>query len=88
MDATQLYAFHNKPTPPLNASDKPGQAGWQIYDFKREFARQGIGSRTKAWRFTDVNAQYTVSVPPGRPVHSSSLDHLFDLHSSVPPTRP
>lgn len=49
-----LYAFHYRP-------EKGPQGGWQIYDFKQEYARQGLGKRTKAWRFTDVNAQYQVS---------------------------
>ena len=35
--------------------------GWQLYDAKREFARQGVGSRTRAWRMCDINAGYGVS---------------------------
>ncbi|MCO5549641.1 hypothetical protein L7F22_003114 [Adiantum nelumboides] len=54
-DAPQsLYAFYHNPTPPL----KSAPAGWRVYDFKAEFARQGIATRTKAWRFCDVNAGY------------------------------
>lgn len=49
-----LYAFHYQPP-----SSEP-RGGWAVYDFKQEFARQGLGKRTKAWRFTDVNAQYQV----------------------------
>lgn len=49
-DVSQLYAFHYQPSSPT----QPGR----IYDPKQEFARQGLGSRSKAWRFTDINAQY------------------------------
>ncbi|PWN33562.1 phosphatases II, partial [Meira miltonrushii] len=49
-----LYAFYHTPSPPL----KSAPAGWRVYDFKAEFARQGIATRTKAWRFCDVNAGY------------------------------
>ncbi|PKI83972.1 hypothetical protein MVES1_002224 [Malassezia vespertilionis] len=48
----QLAAFaapRTKPSP-----------GWALYDPVAEFKRQGVGARTKAWRFTDVNADYTL----------------------------
>lgn len=51
---SSLYAFYHTPDPPL----KFAPAGWKVYDFKAEFARQGIATRTKAWRFCDVNAGY------------------------------
>ncbi|KAG8934588.1 hypothetical protein FRC02_009668 [Tulasnella sp. 418] len=50
----QLYAFDYAPNPPFDAS-----GGWNIYNPREEFARMGIGSRTKAWRFTDLNKDYT-----------------------------
>lgn len=53
----QLYAFFHAPDPALRLAP----AGWRIYDFKAEFARQGVGHRTKAWRFCDVNAGYGFS---------------------------
>lgn len=52
-DVSQVYAFHYRPPEPTDPS------GWTTYDFKKEFARQGIGSRSKAWRFTDINATYS-----------------------------
>lgn len=52
---TQLYAFYYAPNPPLSAND-----GWSIYSVREEFGRMGVGSRTKAWRFTDINKDYTV----------------------------
>ena len=55
-DVSQLYAFYYQPSP--NDADTRSTIG-RIYDPKTEFARQGIGSRSKAWRFTDINAQYS-----------------------------
>ncbi|KAF8211986.1 protein-tyrosine phosphatase-like protein [Mycena galopus ATCC 62051] len=52
----QLYAFFYTPSPPLPTSD-----GWSIYSPRDEFMRMGIGSRTKAWRFTDINKDYSFS---------------------------
>ncbi|KAK0537993.1 phosphatidylinositol-3-phosphatase ymr1 [Tilletia horrida] len=59
----QLYAFYRQPqtTGLSQSSPSPSGSGWRFYDPKREFTRQGIGSRTKAWRFTDVNGQYSFS---------------------------
>ena len=47
----QLYGFHYR-----SASSKNG---WMIYNPRDEFARQGLGTRTKAWRFTDVNKDFS-----------------------------
>ncbi|KAF9469358.1 protein phosphatase, partial [Collybia nuda] len=51
---TQLYAFFYRPNPPLATSD-----GWSIYSARDEFGRMGVGSRSKAWRFTDINKDYS-----------------------------
>ncbi|KAH8984042.1 phosphatases II [Lactarius akahatsu] len=51
---TQLYAFNYTPSPPLTASN-----GWNIYSPREEFGRMGVGKRSKAWRFTDINKDYT-----------------------------
>ncbi|KIK59568.1 hypothetical protein GYMLUDRAFT_201729 [Collybiopsis luxurians FD-317 M1] len=51
----QLYAFFYSPNPPLPTSN-----GWSIYSPRDEFGRMGIGTRTKAWRFTDVNKDYSL----------------------------
>lgn len=53
---TNLYAFYYQPSPPL-----PSSNGWNVYNPRDEFARMGVGSRTKAWRFTDVNKDYEYS---------------------------
>jgi len=42
----------------------PGAAsdnGWNVYSPREEFGRMGVGSRSKAWRFTDINKDYVVS---------------------------
>ncbi|GAA5870926.1 hypothetical protein JCM1840_002732 [Sporobolomyces johnsonii] len=41
-------------------SDRKGKkkAGWEIYNPAEEFARMGVGSRSKAWRFTNINADF------------------------------
>ncbi|KAG6817807.1 hypothetical protein H0H87_003215 [Tephrocybe sp. NHM501043] len=51
---SQLYAFFYRPNPPLPTSN-----GWSIYSPRDEFVRMGVGSRSKAWRFTDINKDYS-----------------------------
>lgn len=51
---TQLYAFYYTPSPPLTASNL-----WTLYSPREEFGRMGVGTRSKAWRFTDINKDYT-----------------------------
>ncbi|KAI0371674.1 phosphatases II [Pilatotrama ljubarskyi] len=53
---TQLYAFFYVPNPPFPVSD-----GWSIYSPRDEFRRMGVGTRSKAWRFTDINRDYSFS---------------------------
>ncbi|CAL1705304.1 unnamed protein product [Somion occarium] len=52
----QLYAFFYTPNPPFNPTN-----GWSIYNPREEFGRMGVGTRTKAWRFTDLNKDYSFS---------------------------
>ncbi|KAF8136459.1 protein-tyrosine phosphatase-like protein [Boletus edulis] len=49
----QLYAFFYSPNPPLHST-----GGWSIYSPREEFGRMGVGTRTKTWRFTDINRDY------------------------------
>ncbi|KAH6918319.1 protein phosphatase [Coprinopsis sp. MPI-PUGE-AT-0042] len=51
---TQLYAFNYTPNPPFPTSN-----GWSIYSPREEFGRMGVGTRTKAWRYTDINRDYS-----------------------------
>ncbi|PPQ93282.1 hypothetical protein CVT25_015280 [Psilocybe cyanescens] len=53
----QLYAFFYTPTPPF-----PNNDGWTIYSPRDEYMRMGVGTRSKAWRFTDLNKDYTGSI--------------------------
>ena len=52
---TSLYAYFYQPNPPFDATD-----GWSIYNPRQEFVRMGVGTRTKAWRLTDINKDYRV----------------------------
>ncbi|PWN52361.1 phosphatases II [Violaceomyces palustris] len=53
-DISDLYAFYYQPQEPRSFS-----GGWSVYDFKKEFTRQGLGTRTKAWRISDINSNYS-----------------------------
>ncbi|KAI0045386.1 phosphatases II, partial [Auriscalpium vulgare] len=53
---SQLYAFFYVPNPPLTAT-----GGWTLYSPREEFGRMGVGTRSKAWRFTDINKDYAFS---------------------------
>ncbi|KAJ9118924.1 hypothetical protein QFC24_005888 [Naganishia onofrii] len=66
----QLYAFYYTPSPQLEPcalgnsrgeTDAVTRTGWNVYNPREEFARMGLGTRTKAWRFTDINKDYTYS---------------------------
>ncbi|KAI0934675.1 hypothetical protein AcV5_006441 [Taiwanofungus camphoratus] len=56
MSVNQLYAFFYVPNPPYVM-----QNGWFLYSPREEFGRMGVGTRTKAWRFTDINKDYAFS---------------------------
>jgi hypothetical protein len=49
------------PEIPTLVSTSPAPTGWSVYNPRAEFTRQGVGSRTRAWRFTDVNKEYAFS---------------------------
>ncbi|CAO1631956.1 unnamed protein product [Parajaminaea phylloscopi] len=48
-----LYAFAYRSRAAL-----PTSRGWSIYRPEAEFQRQGVGSRSNAWRFTAINGAY------------------------------
>ncbi|KAG9102167.1 hypothetical protein FS749_014946 [Ceratobasidium sp. UAMH 11750] len=50
---TKLYAFFYQP--PIGTP----RNGWSAFTPREEFARMGLGTRTKAWRLTDINKDYT-----------------------------
>ncbi|KZP21226.1 phosphatases II [Athelia psychrophila] len=78
----QLYAFYYTPNPPFNVND-----GWSLYSPRDEFVRMGVGSRTKAWRFTDINKEYSLcSTYPARivvptKISDSTLQHAAKYRS-------
>jgi hypothetical protein len=41
--------------------ESPATNGWSVYNPRTEFSRQGVGSRTRGWRFTDINKDYGFS---------------------------
>ncbi|PVF99054.1 phosphatases II, partial [Serendipita vermifera] len=53
---THLYAFFYSPE---HSISNDGRNGWEIYNVQKEFMRMGVGERTKAWRFTDLNKDYS-----------------------------
>ncbi len=61
---TALYAFFYSPKPPLSVND-----GWTMYVPREEFGRMGVGTRTKAWRFTDINKDYSVHLSLSTVLH-------------------
>jgi myotubularin-related protein 6/7/8 len=85
----QLYAFYYTPSPPLQQSaliaPENGAAkgnGWSVYNPREEFARMGLGTRTKAWRFTDCTPshllmQYSPTYPAKLVVPSRISDSVL-----------
>jgi hypothetical protein len=67
----QLYAFFYTPSPPFDAT-----SGWSIYSPREEFGRMGVGTRTKAWRFTDINKDYAVSIRLSLLTHAVCKEHF------------
>ncbi|BEJ12617.1 hypothetical protein CspHIS471_0210770 [Cutaneotrichosporon sp. HIS471] len=63
LSPTPLSASPEKSSPVATAADTPvpPATGWYVYNPRTEFARQGVGSRTRAWRFTDINRDYSFS---------------------------
>lgn len=53
----KLYAFTYQPPPPEQGLD-----GWQLYDARKEWNRQGVGREgsTANWRISTINADYSV----------------------------
>ncbi|CAE6441513.1 unnamed protein product [Rhizoctonia solani] len=50
---TKLYAFFY--SPPAGTT----RDGWSMFTPREEFGRMGLGTRTKAWRFTEINKDYS-----------------------------
>ena len=54
--AAEITSTSSRPSIP-----GPFTNGWGAFNPRTEFARQGLGSRTKSWRFTDINKDYSFS---------------------------
>ncbi|KAH7341085.1 protein-tyrosine phosphatase-like protein [Rhizoctonia solani] len=50
---TKLYAFYHS-DPYVKTRN-----GWSVFTQREEFGRMGLGTRTKAWRFTEINKDYS-----------------------------
>lgn len=74
---SHLYAFFYSPKPPF-----PSTEGWTLYSPREEYGRMGVGSRSKAWRFTDLNKDYTVCFSP----HLHAIGSHFSVLSYLPIT--
>ncbi len=81
----QLYAFFYKPPTPLPAGLVG--PGWTVYNPREEFARMGVGSRTRAWRFTDINKDYSVRVGLRRGAGAQPLTPLVLQFSPTYPAK-
>ena len=58
----------------VSPSSTKSASGWDAYNARTEFSRQGVGIRTKAWRFTDINKDYSFSPTyPGKLVVPSRI---------------
>jgi predicted P-loop ATPase/GTPase len=51
----QLYAYAFQPQTPFTVTN-----GWHLYDPIREYQRMGVGIKSDAWRFTNINKDYKV----------------------------
>ena len=70
----RLYAFSYRAQGPEKEAN-----GWDVYDARREFGRQGIGEKStdKGWRISKINTKYEVA--------STTVAKSFALtHASIP----
>lgn len=51
----KLYAFSYQPPPPEKEFN-----GWELYDPRKEWARQGCLEEGKSWRLSEINVNYEV----------------------------
>ncbi|KAJ6044343.1 uncharacterized protein N7446_002538 [Penicillium canescens] len=71
----KLYAFTYQPPPPEKEFN-----GWDLYDPRKEWARQGILNEGSRWRLSEINANYEFSptYPAIIPVPSSISDNTLN----------
>lgn len=51
----KLYAFSYQPPPPEKEFN-----GWDLYDPRKEWARQGLDKENSGWRISEINNNYEV----------------------------
>ncbi|CAI7652934.1 unnamed protein product [Penicillium pancosmium] len=71
----KLYAFSYQPPPPEKELN-----GWDLYDPRKEWERQGIHKENSGWRLSEVNANYEFSptYPALIPVPSAISDNTIN----------
>ncbi|KAJ5085805.1 hypothetical protein N7532_010576 [Penicillium argentinense] len=71
----KLYAFSYQPPPPEKEFN-----GWDLYDPRTEWARQGLSKENSGWRISEINTNYEFSptYPALIPVPSSISDNTIN----------
>jgi myotubularin-related protein 6/7/8 len=59
--SSPLSTRYDNEEPDSTPSPETTPSGWSVYNPRTEFTRQGVGSRTRGWRFTDINKDYSFS---------------------------
>lgn len=75
----KLYAFTYQPPPPEQGLD-----GWQLYDARKEWNRQGVGREGSNvnWRISAINADYSVWILSFRLIWCATTNGLVFSHLS------
>ncbi|CEJ54293.1 Putative Protein phosphatase [Penicillium brasilianum] len=71
----RLYAFSYQPPPPEREFN-----GWDLYDPRKEWERQGLSKESSGWRVSEINTDYGFSptYPALIPVPSSISDNTLN----------
>jgi predicted P-loop ATPase/GTPase len=74
----QLYAYAFQPQTPFTVTN-----GWHLYDPIREYQRMGVGIKSDAWRFTNINKDYKVKKKEERNDNIYIYKNKFILYLSL-----
>ena len=69
----KLYAFAYQPPPPEREFN-----GWDLYNPRKEWERQGVDKEGNGWRISQINSDYGVGLPSSAGVFGVELP-LTDL---------
>ncbi|KAJ5678929.1 hypothetical protein N7462_007173 [Penicillium macrosclerotiorum] len=71
----RLYAFSYQPPPP-----EKGLNGWDLYNPRKEWERQGLSKENSGWRISEINTDYSFSptYPALIPVPSAISDNTIN----------